>query len=640
MSDVLTADQVLDAAPDAIVVVDVDANVVRVNGQAEKLFLYDRAELLGKPLDVLVPDRARPRHQEMVASYFAEPTTRAMGSAIQLVGRRRDGSEVPVEVSLSPIHTSGGILVCAAIRDVTERKAIERAAKLNADRLMSAIESIEDAFAIYDADERLVLCNSSYRTIVAQDLEGPLVGRPFAKVLDDWLPSLAFTNEAERMQFRSDRLNARGAQRDTSDVRTCDDRRLRVTGKATLEGGMVQTVWDLTDDLRREEELQRTRVAAEQASNAKSEFLSAMSHELRTPLNAILGFAQLLFRDRKQPLAERHLERVGHILKGGEHLQQLIDEILDLARIEAGRVPISLEPVSVSEVVREAYASLEAMAQRAEVEFRVAPLPPALPRVVADRVRFKQVLLNFGTNAIKYGRAGGHATIQVEALEDVVRISVADDGVGVAPEKQARIFEPFYRAGQETGAIEGTGIGLAITKRLAELMDGRVGFTSAPTRGSTFWIELPAHTPTEAPSATVAPEKITGRLSDAHGAPQVVLYVEDNPANIAFMEDLLGEFPTVHLLTAPTAEIGIEMARARKPDVVIMDINLPGMSGLEATRRLKAWEETRTIPVIALSAAATDRDIKRSESVGFYRYLTKPVEVDKLIGVLEELLQE
>ncbi|MDD9970959.1 MAG: PAS domain S-box protein, partial [Myxococcales bacterium] len=169
MSDVLTADQVLDAAPDAIVVVDVDANVVRVNGQAEKLFLYDRAELLGKPLDVLVPDRARPRHQEMVASYFAEPTTRAMGSAIQLVGRRRDGSEVPVEVSLSPIHTSGGILVCAAIRDVTERKAIERAAKLNADRLMSAIESIEDAFAIYDADERLVLCNSSYRTIVAQD---------------------------------------------------------------------------------------------------------------------------------------------------------------------------------------------------------------------------------------------------------------------------------------------------------------------------------------------------------------------------------------------------------------------------------------------------------------------------------------
>ncbi|HEX2678078.1 MAG TPA: ATP-binding protein, partial [Polyangiales bacterium] len=376
------------------------------------------------------------------------------------------------------------------------------------------------------------------------------------------------------------------------------------------------------------------------ASAAKSEFLSSMSHELRTPLNAILGFAQLLHRDKKEPLSGRHRERIEHVIGGGEHLLRLIDEVLDLSRIEAGRVSVSPEPVEIAPVLDEVKTTLDAMANRAEVELVIEPLPKALPLVIADRVRFKQTLMNYGSNAIKYGRKGGHARFRVEVVDSRVRITVADDGIGIPADKQDKIFQPFHRAGQEAGPIEGTGIGLAITKRLVELMEGAVGFRSEHGRGSEFWIELPIYQPTHAAQTAPATPAAVGqtRLAGSDGPRYTIVYIEDNPSNIAFMEDLIGDFDRVALLTAPTAEIGIELVRARKPNVVIMDINLPGMSGFEATKRLREWPETRDIPVVALSAAAMVKDRGRVSDAGFHRYLTKPVKVDELVGVLEELL--
>jgi CheY-like chemotaxis protein/two-component sensor histidine kinase len=365
-----------------------------------------------------------------------------------------------------------------------------------------------------------------------------------------------------------------------------------------------------------------------------------MSHELRTPLNSILGFAQLLERDKKNPLSERQRDKLSHVLRGGEHLLRLIDDILDLSGIEAGRVEVSLEPVEVAAVLEEVRTTLEPMAARVGIELRIVPPSTGSVEVIADRTRFAQVLINFGSNAIKYGRSGGHVTLFVsKPRNDTTRVSVEDDGIGIPLDKQDKIFLPFQRAGQETGPIQGTGIGLAITKRLAALMHGEVGFSSQPGAGSLFWIDLPVRPAAALPHpAARGQAEPTASPLQGPGTRYTVVYVEDNPSNIAFMKDVLEELDRVDLTSVPNAEVAVELIRERRPNVVIMDINLPGMSGYEATRLLRTWEETRDIPVIALTAAAMAGDRKRFEDAGFYRYLTKPVRVAELLETLEGLL--
>jgi CheY-like chemotaxis protein len=321
-------------------------------------------------------------------------------------------------------------------------------------------------------------------------------------------------------------------------------------------------------------------------------------------------------------------------------LLRLIDDVLDLARIEAGRVLVSPEPVALEAVLSEVKDTLQQVAARESVRVHVDSVPLEARWVIADRTRLKQILMNYGSNAIKYGRPHGNARFFTSASGGGVRITVEDDGIGVAPDKQASLFQAFQRAGQETGPIEGTGIGLLISKRLAELMKGTVGFQSTAGQGSQFWLELPAPAAEQAAAAHVvtAVANPDHALLGASGPRFVIVYVEDNPSNIAFMQDLIADFERVELITAPTAELGIQLIRAHKPDAVIMDINLPGMSGIEASRELKRSVETRDIPIIALSAAAMMRDAARVAGAGFYRYLTKPVQVDELTGTIEELL--
>src|SRR5262252_6225592 len=400
----VSADQLLDAAPDAMIVVGGDGRIMRVNVQGERLFGYARAELIGRDLDLLIPERFRKTHSTHVSTFFSSPVTRPMGSGLALFGRHKNGSEIPIEVSLSPVTSSQGMSVVAAIRDISERKRMEAAAKLSADRLAAAVESIQDCIALFDADDRLVLCNSAYRFLMAEAMSGPIIGRPYQALLDSWLGTLAFSSASERERFRAERLSNRKDPQGSVDVRTRDGRSLRVTDRRTADGGIVKTVSDLTADIRLAEELRHARLAAEAGSNAKTEFLSSMSHELRTPLNAILGFAQLLQRDKKDPLSERHQQRVGQILKGGEHLLRLIDDILDLARIEAGGVSISIEPVSVRDVLDEVRQTLDGTAARAAVQLIVVPTPGGLGRVTADRTRFAQIVMNFTSNAIKYNK--------------------------------------------------------------------------------------------------------------------------------------------------------------------------------------------------------------------------------------------
>jgi len=630
----------LDAAPDGIVVCDERGTLVLVNSSAERMFGYDHDELLGQPIEALIPASIRSHHHLHLASYVAEPRLRPMGSNLELHGRRKDGAELPVEISLSPLTTDRGLLIIAGVRDVTDRRELQREKQRATAYLLSAIEAVQDVFVLFDENDRAVMVNSAARQLPGTGGE-PIIGRTFEDLLRSSIAGGLYELGTEDPEaFFARRLAYHRAPSGVFELRTRPERHMRITERKTASGGTVTILADITDDANRAAELSQAREQSEAASAAKSEFLSSMSHELRTPLNAILGFAQLLERDRKQPLSDRQLERLGHVLRGGEHLLRLIDDVLDLSRIEAGRVSVSSEPVDIADVLAEVVHTLEPMAARAEIHLAADAVAPGAPRVIADRTRLAQILMNFGSNAIKYGRPDGHVAFRIEAVASSLRITVVDDGIGIPADKRERIFEPFQRAGQEAGPIEGTGIGLAISKRLAELMRSKVGFASEVGRGSEFWIELPIdpHEPAAPPSIR---DDVSSRLRLAVGTRRhLVVYVEDNPSNIAFMRDLIGELASVELLTAPTAEIGLELIRGHLPKVVIMDINLPGISGFEAMKRLREWPETRDIPVIGLSAAALTKDKRRAEGAGFYRYLTKPVKVAELTQTLEQLLEK
>ncbi len=387
-----------------------------------------------------------------------------------------------------------------------------------------------------------------------------------------------------------------------------------------------------------ESELNQAMAAAEKANLAKSDFLSSMSHELRTPLNAILGFAQLMDTGMPTPTTSQK-RNLDQILKAGWYLQELINEILDLALIESGKVTLSREPVSLAEVMIECRAMIEPQAQKRGIGMTF-PRFASPCFVKADRTRVKQVLINLLFNAIKYNTPGGTVTVEcTPSPPDTVRISVRDTGVGLEEQQLAQLFQPFNRLGKETSAEEGTGIGLVVTKRLVELMDGNIGVDSTVGVGSVFWIELGL---TNAPQVTAHETEHTAsaRPPTLEGVPQrTLLYVEDNPANLELVEQLIARRPDLRLLSAANGNLGVEFARAYLPEVILMDINLPGISGIEAMKILRDDPTTAHIPVIALSANAVPRDIQKGLDAGFMNYLTKPIKVNEFMDALDVALK-
>ncbi|MBF0620589.1 MAG: response regulator [Magnetococcales bacterium] len=419
---------------------------------------------------------------------------------------------------------------------------------------------------------------------------------------------------------------------------------ISIQGVADLQVGHVYGT-DITEQKLAEVEMRLAKEAAEKANRAKSEFLSGMSHELRTPMNAVLGFSQLLESDPVEPLTEGQLDSVKEIIKAGQHLLELINEVLDLAKVESGKLQLDLEAVALRDVMDESFTLIKTLAQ--ERNITIVPHRQCDEFVVqADRTRLKQILLNLLSNAIKYNQNGGKISFLCESMgEQRLRIGISDTGIGIGPDELKTVFEPFNRLGAEHSGVEGTGIGLVITKRLVEHMGGSVSVESAVGKGTTFWVELEvlARIVDEQADTEVSQSVDVNNYSKQKQS-YTLLHVEDTPANLKLIEHMVRRRSDIRLISALDGELGLQLARSEKPDMILLDINLPGMNGYEVLKVLKSQSETAHIPVMAVSANAMQEDVEAGIDAGFVHYLVKPVQfidfIESIDSVIDLLKQE
>lgn len=400
---------------------------------------------------------------------------------------------------------------------------------------------------------------------------------------------------------------------------------------------VVVSARDITVQKNMAKSLIAAKEEAEKASKAKSEFLSSMSHELRTPLNAILGFSQILELDPESPLTESQQESVTEILKAGNHLLELINEVLDLSKIESGKLSISIESVSIKAVMEEALSIIKPFADTHDIKI-IAPIIESYDEFVyVDNTRLKQILLNLLSNAVKYNKQNGQVTFYHDRCDDNYRFHVIDTGIGLSKSEFDLIFKPFQRLNKLNNTIEGTGIGLTVAKQLVELMNGKIYVESEKGIGSHFWVEFPAVNvcAIEPDENILSLETHSSISEDNH---YTVLYVEDNPANLRLVERILNQITSIKMLSAISGELCVDLAVAHRPDLILLDINLPGIDGYEVFKRLKMYEETKDIPIVAISAHAMPKDVAKGIMIGFDDYITKPINVSKFTEKVSHIL--
>jgi len=657
------ARSLLEASLDPLVTISPDGKITDVNDGSIKATGVAREKLIGTDFSdyFTEPDKAREGYLQVFAK----------GSVIDypLTIRHCSGRLTDVLYNASVYKdVRGKVLgVFAAARDITARKQAE-AALLRAGALQSAIFNSANFSSIAtDANGVIQIFNVGaermlgytaievMNKITPADISDPQEVVERARVLSLELDTV-ITPGFEALVFKASRgiediYELTYIRKDGSrfpavvSVTALRDAQDAIIGYLLI--GTDNTARKQVEDERREiekllqqknTELEAAIAVADKANRAKSDFLSSMSHELRTPLNAILGFAQLIQAAAPPPTSNQQ-RSVDQILKAGWYLLELINEILDLALIESDRATLSQEPVSLHEVFLECQGMVETQAKMRGLGMTF----PHLEKhcfVFADRIRIKQVLVNLLSNAIKYNRVDGSVSVESALCPPhSIRIGVRDTGYGLTPEQLAQLFEPFNRLGREGGTEEGTGIGLVVTKRLVELMGGRIGVDSVVGVGSVFWFELELTTATLPQTVDAEHAKLTPLPSPADTLVHTLLYVEDNPANLNLVEQLIARRADLNLLTATNGHAGIALARTWLPKVILMDINLPGMSGIDAMRILREEPLTAHIPVIAVSASASKIDIANGIKAGFFSYVTKPIRFPDFMKSLDEALE-
>jgi PAS domain S-box-containing protein len=632
------------------------------NVGAERMLGYAAADVMNKitPADISDPQEVISRAKALSVELSTPITpgfealvfkaSRGIEDIYELTYIRKDGSRFPAIVSVTALRDAqGGIIGYLLIgTDNTARKQIEAEQEKLAQRLRdhqfytrSLFESNVDALITTDPSGIITDVNKQMEALT-DCTRDELIGAPFKNCFTD--PERAEAGiKLVLSEKKVTNYELTASARDGRETVVSYNATTFYDRNRTLQG-VFAAARDVTERKRLDEvlqdknaELESAKFVAEKANLTKSEFLSRMSHELRSPLNAILGFAQLM--DSDSPPATPHQKAsIDQILHAGWYLLELINEILDLAGIESGKVSLSVEPVSLAEVVLECQAMIEQRGQRRGLKLTF-PRFDCAHFVLADRIRLKQVLINLLSNAIKYNQPGGTVVLDCStSTPGRTRISVKDTGTGLPPEKLRQLFQPFNRLGQEGSAEEGTGIGLVVSKLLVELMGGVIGVESTVGLGSVFWFELSS---AAAPQLAVerAEPTAVAQAQVQHGAPpRTLLYVEDNTANLKLVEQLIARRPDMRLLSALNGNLGIEMARASLPDVILMDINLPGLSGLQALKILREDPVTAHIPVLAISANAMLGDIQKGIEAGFFRYLTKPINLNEFLEAMDVAL--
>ena len=632
------------------------------NVGAERMLGYAAANVMNKitPADISDPQEVIARAKALSVELGTPITpgfealvfkaSRGIEDIYELTYIRKDGSRFPAVVSVTALRDDQNVIIGYLLigTDNTARKQIEEEQKKLDQRLRdqqfytrSLIESNIDALMTTDPSGIITDVNKQMEALTGCTRD-ELIGAPFKNYFTDpERAEAAIKLVLSEKKITNYELTARAR----------DGKETVVSYNATTfydRDGKLQGVFaaarDVTERKRLDQvlqdnnaELESAKFAAEKANLAKSIFLSRMSHELRTPLNAILGFAQLLEVGSPPPTPAQTV-RLHEITKAGWYLLDLINEILDLAVIESGKLSLSREPVSLIEVMLECQAMIEPQAQNRGIQINFLPFDNSL-FANADRTRVKQVLINLLSNAVKYNREHGTVEVACTAISrEYIRINIKDSGAGLPPEKLAQLFQPFNRLGQESGSQEGTGIGLVVTKQLVELMGGKIGVDSIVGVGSEFWIELirdvtPQLAAGDGMLAAVAPQ------APGNPALRTLLYVEDNPANLMLVEQIIEGHTHIRMISARDGNLGIAFARTFLPDVILMDINLPGISGIQALNILRADPATTHIPVVALSANAMPRDIEKGLEAGFFRYLTKPIKVNEFMNALDDALK-